>query len=215
MIRARFRDRAAAGRALLNRLADFRGIPDLLVIGLARGGIPVAAEVAAGLDAELDVAVVRKLGTPGHEELALGALSARHLVVNESLVHAQGVSGGALDAVIEREQRELARREAVYRGGRPPPDMAGRTVILVDDGLATGATMKVAVLEARSGGADWLVVAVPTAPASAQIQFASLADEFVCRHHPPSFLAVGMQYEHFDQVPDDVVCETLARFDAL
>ena len=113
MNRAHYRDRAAAGRAVLDRLFDYRTEPDLLVIGLARGGVPVAAEVAAGLDAELDVAVVRKLGLPGHEELALGAISGEHMVLNNSLVRSQGVSAAALDAVIERERRELARREAV------------------------------------------------------------------------------------------------------
>lgn len=182
------------------------------MIGLARGGVLVAAEVAAGLDADLDVAVVRKLGAPGHEELALGAVSAGHLIVNQSLVHDQGVSVATLDAVIERERHELARRTEVYRGGRQPPDMSGRTVILVDDGLATGASMRVAIRQIDSTGARRVVVAVPTAPASAHGEFDSLADEFVCPYTPSPFLAVGMSYQRFDQVSDDVVCETLARF---
>ena len=163
MNRARYRDRSAAGLAVLDSLSDYRSESNLLVIGLARGGVPVAAQVASGLDAELDVAVVRKLGLPGHEELALGAISGEHMVLNNAMVRSQGVSAGALDAVIERERRELARREVVYRGGRPRTDTAGRTVILVDDGLATGATMHVATLDARAGGADRVVVAVPTA----------------------------------------------------
>ncbi len=212
MRRGGFADRAAAGRAVLDCLADYRGEPDTLVIGLARGGIPVAAEVAAGLGADLDVAVVRKLGMPGHEELALGAISAQRMVVNEALVRSQGVSADALDEVILAERRELARREAAYREGRPPTDAAGRMVILVDDGMATGATMHVAVLDVRGAGARRVVVAVPTAPVTASSEFASLADEFVCPYTPSPFFAVGMSYRHFDQVEDDVVRATLARF---
>jgi len=210
--RARYRDRAAAGRAVLDSLGHYQSEPDLLVIGLARGGVPVAAQVAAGLGAELDVSVVRKLGLPGHEELALGAISGEHMVLNNSLVRSQGVSAEALDAVIERERRELARREVVYRGGRPRADAAGRTVILVDDGLATGATMHVATLDARAGGAGRTVVAVPTAPTVARSEFASLADEFVCPYTPAPFIAVGMSYRCFAQVDDEEVCDLLARF---
>jgi len=210
--RAHYRDRAAAGRAVLDRLADYRTEPDLLVVGLARGGVPVAAQVAAGLDADMDVAVVRKLGLPGHEELALGAISGEHMVLNNSLVRSQGVSAAALDAVIERERRELARREAVYRGGRPQAAIAERTVILVDDGLATGATMHVATLDARAAGASRVVVAVPTAPVVARSEFAFLADEFVCPYTPSPFIAVGMSYRSFGQVDDEEVCAILARF---
>ena len=212
MNRARYRDRSAAGRAVADNLGRYRTEPDLLVIGLARGGIPVAAEVALGLDADLDVAVVRKLGLPGHEELALGAITGEHMVLNNALVRSQGVSAEALDAVIERERRELARREVVYRGGRPRADTAGRTVILVDDGLATGATMHVATLEAHTAGAARVVVAVPTAPVIARFEFASLADEFVCPYTPTPFIAVGMSYRHFEQVGDEEVCAILARF---
>jgi predicted phosphoribosyltransferase len=212
MNRGSYRDRCEAGRALLDGLADHRDEPGLLVIGLARGGLPVAAEVAAGLGGELDVAVVRKLGVPGHEELALGAISSQHMLVNEAMVRSLGVSADALDAVIERERRELARREIAYRGGRPPAVIADRTVILVDDGLATGATMHVATLDAHAGGARRVVVAVPTAPATARSEFASLADEFVCPLTPRPFVAVGMWYRRFEQLSDDEVCAILARF---
>jgi len=213
MSRFQYRDRAAAGRVVLDKLSRFRTDPNPLVIGLARGGIPVAAEVATGLGAELDVAVVRKLGVPGHEELAMGAISGAHTVINEALVRSQAVSAAALDAVIDRERRELARRETVYRGDRLPAAMTGRTVILVDDGLATGATMHVAVLDARAGNARRVVVAVPTAPMSAPSEFASLADEFVCPYLPEPFVAVGLSYRDFNQVSDEEVQEILARFD--
>ena len=212
MNRARYRDRRAAGQAVLHSLAHYRGKPDVLVVGLARGGLPVAAEVAAGLNADLDVAVVRKLGVPGHEELALGALSRDRMVMNDQIVGSLAISEGKLQAVIDRERVELARREDAYRGGRPPVEVTGRTVILVDDGMATGATMRVAALDARAGGANRVVVAVPTAPVSAQSEFASLADEFVCPHTPRPFVAVGMSYQQFDQLDDDEVRATLARW---
>jgi putative phosphoribosyl transferase len=212
MNRARYRDRRAAGRALLEGLAHYRGKPGVLVVGLARGGLPVAAEVAAGLRADLDVAVVRKLGVPGHEELALGALSNGRIVLNDDIVRSVAVTDEKLQAVIDQERIELARREVAYRGGRPPAEITGRTVILVDDGLATGATMHVAALDARAGGADRVVVAVPTAPVRAGCEFASLADEFVCPYTPSPFVAVGMSYQVFDQLDDDGVRAVLARW---
>ncbi len=211
MNRAPYRDRRAAGRALVDGLAHYREKPGVLVVGLARGGLPVAAEVAAGLRADLDVAVIRKLGVPGHEELALGALSGRRIVLNDEIVRAVAITDDKLQAVIDQERIELARREKAYRGGRPPIDVTGRTVILVDDGLATGATMHVAALDARAGGADRVVVAVPTAPARAGSEFASLADEFVCPHTPSPFVAVGMSYQRFDQLDDEEVRAVLAR----
>ena len=172
----------------------------------------MAAVVADRLGAELDVAVVRKLGVPGHEELAMGAISATHLVIDEAIVRAQGVDAAAIDEVIERERRELIRRREAYHGGPPAADPAGRTVVLIDDGLATGATMRVAVLEVRAAGAARVVVAVPTAPVSARSEFASRADEFVCPYTPDPYLAVGMSYRVFNQVGDDEVRAVLARF---
>lgn len=205
MKRSPYRDRADAGRAVLAGLQAYRATPGLLVLGLARGGLPVAAEVAAGLDAELDVMVVRKLGAPGHEELALGAITGDRMVLNESLVRSLRVSPEALDAVVAGERRELARREAAYRGDRAPADPAGRVVILVDDGVATGATMRAAALDVRAKGATKVVVAVPTAPADAVKEFAGVADEFVCAYTPKFFVAVGMSYANFNQVSDEEV----------
>ena len=214
MHRRHYHDRSDAGRVLAAALAGYRGRPGLVVVGLARGGVPVAAEVADALGAPLDLAVVRKLGVPGHEELAMGAISAEHTVVDEALMRSQGVSAAALDEVIERERRELARRSALYRGGRPAADLTGRTVILVDDGLATGATMQVAVRDARSAGAAAVIVAVPTAPRRAAREFASLVDDFVCPYTPEPFRAVGMSYGRFGQVDDDELLAALRRNDA-
>ncbi|MFN8225201.1 MAG: phosphoribosyltransferase family protein [Mycobacterium sp.] len=195
-------------------LDRYRGRPGLLVIGLARGGVPVAAEVAAELRAPLDVAVVRKLGVPGHEELALGAISDLHMTVNDALLRSQGVSSAALDAVIDRERRELGRRSAAYRAGRPAVEVTGRTVLLVDDGLATGATMRVAVRDMQARGAAAVIVAVPTAPRSAAREFAGLSDDFVCPYTPEPFGAVGMFYRRFPQVDDDELLAVLRRADA-
>lgn len=211
MNRAHYRDRAAAGAALASELAGYpHGSGDLTVIGLARGGVPVAAPVAAKLQAGLDVGVVRKLGAPGHEELAIGAISATRMVVNDRLMRSLGVSEAALAAIVERERAELRRREEHYRGGRPPVAVAGRTVILVDDGIATGATMRVAALEVRDGGAERVVVAVPTAPTDAAAELADVADEFICPYQPEPFHAVGMSYRHFEQVSDAEVVALLA-----
>lgn len=210
MKRSPYRDRVDAGRAVLAGLQAYRATPGLLVLGLARGGLPVAAEVAAGLDAELDVMVVRKLGVPGHEELALGAITGDRMVLNDSLVRSLRVSAATLDAVVAAERRELARREAAYRGDRAPVDPAGRVVILVDDGVATGATMRAAALDIRAKGAARVVVAVPTAPADVAVEFADVADEFVCAYTPKPFVAVGMSYANFTQVGDEEVRSLLA-----
>jgi putative phosphoribosyl transferase len=213
MTRAHYRDRADAGRAILQELTVYHSAfhdPAVLAVGLARGGVPVAAEIAAGLGAQLDVAVVRKLGVPGHEELALGAISAGRMVIDETLIERLNISESALTAVIDRERTELARRENVYRGSRPPVPAEGRIVILVDDGVATGATMQVAVLDARSHGAAKVVVAVPTAPVAARTQFARIADAFICPYTPNPFVAVGWSYTDFSQVSDDEVCALLS-----
>lgn len=205
---ARYRDRSEAGQAVLAALRATdaaRGGDEILVVGLARGGVPVAAEVARGLAADLDVAVVRKLGAPGHEELALGAITRDRMVLNDAVVRSLGISQEALDSVVAAERRELLRREAAYRDGRPPAPMRDRVVILVDDGIATGATMRAVALDARDRGAARIVIAVPTAPDSAAAEFGDVADEFVCPHTPNPFLAVGLSYERFDQTSDDQV----------
>lgn len=205
-----FRDRHIAGRVLASLLSDYSGRTDLVVLGLARGGIPVAREVATGLQAPLDVAVVRKLGVPGHEELALGALAGAETVINDMLVRRLAITDEQLAGIIERERRELARREIAYRAGRPPVDVAGRWVILVDDGLATGASMRAAAKAVRRAQPAGVVIAVPTAPVSAGVEFAGLADAVVCAATPRPFTAVGMSYLDFGQVSDAEVQRELA-----
>jgi putative phosphoribosyl transferase len=201
----RFRDRRDAGRQLAGALARYRG-PDVLVLALPRGGVPVGYEVARGLGAPLDVFVVRKLGVPGHEELAMGAIaSGGARVINETVLRRARISGEALAAVTAREEDEVARRERLYRGERPPPDVEGRTVILVDDGLATGATMRAAVEALRARGAARIVVAAPVGSADTCAAQEAVADEVVCLETPEPFVAVGFWYVDFGQVPDEEV----------
>ena len=206
-----FRDRREAGRVLAGLLGAYRGRPDVVVLGLARGGVPVAFEVAAALGAPLDAYIVRKLGAPGHEEFAVGALaSGGRIVLNDDVVRALGVTPAQLRDIAEREGRELERREAAYRGGRPPLDVAGKTVILVDDGLATGASMLAAVTALRDSNPAQIVVAVPAAPESTCREFAGLVDDVVCASMPTPFLAVGESFWDFSQTSDDEVRELLA-----
>ncbi len=206
-----FRDRREAGRVLAGLLAAYGGRPDVVVLGLARGGIPVASEVAAALGAPLDAYIVRKLGAPGHEEFAVGALaSGGRIVLNDDVVRGLGVTPAQLRAIAEREGRELERREATYRGGRPPLEVTGKTVILVDDGLATGASMRAAVMALRDSSPAQIVVAVPAAPESTCREFAGLVDDMVCASMPTPFLAVGESFWDFTQVSDDEVRTLLA-----
>jgi predicted phosphoribosyltransferase len=208
----RFHDRVDAGRRLAAELADYAGRPDLLVLALPRGGVPVAYEVARALDAPLDVFLVRKLGVPGHEELAMGAIATGGVrVVNDSVVEMLHLPERVIDAVAEKEQRELERREAEYRGDRPEPEVRGRTVILVDDGLATGSTMRAAAEALRHEGAARLVVAVPVAPPETCEAFRSEVDEIVCAITPDPFYGVGMWYEDFSQTTDEEVRALLDR----
>ena len=201
-----FRDRVEAGDVLAERLRHYAGRPDVLVLALPRGGVPVAARVARALAAPLDVFVVRKLGVPGHEELAMGAIASGGVqVVNEQVVDRLGLSEAVLGQVAETEGHELARREQRYREGRGPPDLAGRVVILVDDGLATGSTMRAAVAAARRLGPARVVVAVPTAPASTCQRLRKEADEVVCATTPRPFRAVGYSYRSFPQTSDEEV----------
>lgn len=184
-------------------LTAYRGRRDVVVLGLARGGVPVAREIAAALDAPLDALIIRKLGVPGHEEYAMGALGGGgHLVVNEDVVGPLRISQQTLNDVADAEARELNRREADYRQGRPPPDVTGRTVILVDDGMATGASMRVAAEVVRESGPRTLVVAVPVGAESACRQLMAIADDVVCADMPTPFSAVGESYRDFDQVSD-------------
>ncbi|HEV7502333.1 MAG TPA: phosphoribosyltransferase [Vicinamibacteria bacterium] len=206
-----FRDRADAGRQLLARLQAYRGRPGLLVLGLPRGGVPVADEVARGLGASLDVFVVRKLGVPGQEELAMGAIATGGVrVVNHEVVRALGLTPEMLDHAAAAEARELDRRQRSYRGERPEPVIAGRTVILVDDGLATGSTMRAAVAALRLQAPARLVVAVPVAAPAACAELAREVDEIVCGATPEPFQSVGRFYDDFAQTSDEEVTERLA-----
>ena len=209
---AAFRDRTEAGQLLAERLTDYAGRPDVLVLALPRGGVPVAYEVARALVAPLDVFVVRKLGVPGHEELAMGAIaSGGEYVLNDDVVEALRIPRHVIEAVSARELRELERRERAYRGDRPAPKVRGRTVILVDDGLATGATMRAAVHALRRLGPARIVVAVPTAAPSTCEEFRHEADECVCNITPEPFHGVGLWYEDFSQTTDDEVRDLLKR----
>ena len=208
----RFRDRREAGRVLAQELTAYAGRPDVVVLALPRGGVPVAYEVARALGAPLDVFLVRKLGVPGHEELAMGAVATGGVrVLNDQVVRALGIPPDVIDMVAAWEQQELARRERLYRGDRPPPDVKGRTVILVDDGLATGATMRAALAALRQQQPARRVVAVPTAAAQTCDALRTEADDVVCATTPEPFDAVGFWYEDFSQTTDDEVRELLDR----
>ena len=208
----RFRDRAEAGRVLAERLRAYAGRDDVIVLALPRGGVPVAYEVAKELGAPLDVFVVRKLGVPGHEELAMGAIaSGGVLVLDEGVVRPLGISHAQIQRAVETELRELERREAAYRAGRGPLELGGKTVILVDDGLATGSTMRAAALAVRRHEPRRVVVAVPVAAAETCAEFRDEVDEIVCAVVPRPFHAVGLWYEDFSQTSDEEVSDLLAR----
>jgi predicted phosphoribosyltransferase len=208
----RFRNRTDAGRQLAEKLAAYANRPDVLVLALPRGGVPVGFEVARALGAPLDVFLVRKLGVPGYEELAMGAVAIGGVrVLNDEIVRGLGISEHEIDAAAARELQELARRQRLYRGDRPLPEIAGRTVILVDDGLATGATMRAAIAAVRQQQPARIVVAVPTASPDTCEALKAEADDVVCAMTPEPFLAVGHWYEDFMQTTDDEVRELLAR----
>jgi len=205
-----FRNRTEAGRVLAADLAGYEGRTDLIVLALPRGGVPVGHEVARALGAPLDVFLVRKLGLPGHEELAMGAIASGDIrLINEEVVRAYDVSDADIEAVTAVEQRELERRERIYRDNRPLPPLRDRTVILVDDGLATGATMRVAVLALRQESPSRIVVAVPVAAADTCDEFRTLVDDVVCAETPSPFYAVGLWYEDFAQTTDEEVHDLL------
>jgi predicted phosphoribosyltransferase len=207
-----FRDRAEAGRVLAEQLAAYADRPDVIVLALPRGGVPVGYEVAEALHAPLDVFLVRKLGVPGHEELAMGAVATGGVrVLNEQVVRALHIPDHVIDAVARWELEELARRERLYRGDRPPPDVRGRTVILVDDGLATGATMLAAVRALRQQQPERIVVAVPIASRDTCDLLRDEVDDVICAATPDPFYAVGLWYENFEQLTDEEVRELLAR----
>lgn len=206
----RFDDRVDAGQVLAGLLSHHSGRPDVVVLGLARGGVPVAAEIATALGAPLDVFVVRKIGAPGRPELAAGAIASGGATVwNDDVIASLSISASALAQTVAAEQVELDRREQLYRGSRSRPRIEGRTVILVDDGLATGASMRVAVRAVRQLGATTVVVAVPTAPVGTDL--GPEVDEFVCAATPSPFRAVASSYRRFPQTTDDEVRALLDR----
>ena len=207
-----YRDRREAGRELATRLTAYAHRQNVLVLALPRGGVPVGYEVANALSAPLDVFVVRKLGVPGHEELAMGAIATGGIcVVNEEVVQMLHIPREVIDAVAAKEQRELERREHLYRDDLPPPDVNGCIVILVDDGLATGSTMLAAVEALRQQHPARLVVAVPVAAPSTCEEFRAEVDEIVCAQTPEPFFGVGYWYEDFSQTSDEEVHDLLSR----
>jgi predicted phosphoribosyltransferase len=208
----RYADRREAGRVLADRLTDYAGRDDVVVLGLPRGGIPVAYEVAQALHAPLDVFVVRKLGLPGHPEYAMGAIASGGVrVLNDDAIRQLRVPLPAVEAVAHAEQLELERRERAYRGARPAVAVEGRIVILVDDGLATGSTMRAAVLAIRRRLPSLIVVAVPVGARDTCRTMNEVADDVICARMPEPFSAVGLWYQNFDQTSDDEVRRLLAQ----
>src|SRR6266498_978290 len=207
-----FLNRTEAGRLLAEKLEKYANRTDVVVLGLPRGGVPVAYEVAKRLNAPLDVFIVRKLGVPGFEELAAGAIASGGVrVLNEDVMRAIPHADEAINAITARETAELERREQIYREGRPPPELRDRIVILVDDGLATGATMRAAVKALRERGAAKIVVAVPVGPPDTCHELEERADETICLSTPEFFQAVGQYYEDFSQTSDEDVRELLSQ----
>ncbi|MBI5774264.1 MAG: phosphoribosyltransferase [Verrucomicrobia bacterium] len=201
-----FRNRVEAGRALAKKLARYTHRPDVLILALPRGGVPVGREVARALHAPLDVFLVRKLGVPGHEELAMGAIATGGVqVLNEEVVKSLNIPNHAIAAAAAREQRELERRERAYRGNRPAPSVAGRTVIVIDDGIATGSTMLAAVEALRRQRPARIVIATPVAARDTAAKLGRVADEFIAVLTPVDFSGVGQWYDDFSQTTDEEV----------
>ena len=207
-----FRDRAEAGRVLADRLAAYANYPDALVLALPRGGVPVAFEIAEALNLPLDIFVVRKLGLPGHEEFAMGAIaSGGARVLNQDLIRQLSLSNEIIEHIVAREQRELERRERTYRGQRPVLDVRDRTIIIVDDGLATGSSMRAAIAALRQKRPTKLIVAVPVGARLTCSELEALADEVICLETPENFSAVGLCYKDFSQITDEDVKYLLER----
>jgi len=208
----RFKNRSEAGRLLAGALDHYRDRPDALVLALPRGGVPVGYEIAKVLNLPLDVFIVRKLGVPGEEELAMGAIASGGVrALNQAVIEQLNIPESVIDAVSNREAHEVERREQLYRDNKPPIDVSNRIVILVDDGLATGSTMKAAVAALRRQHPAKIIVAVPTAPPDACDELRPNADEVVCAVTPEPFFSVGLWYEHFEQTTDAEVSELLRR----
>lgn len=211
-IPGRFRNRTEAGHLLAKRLAAYADRQDVLVLALPRGGVPVGFEVAKALHAPLDVVIVRKLGTPGQEELAMGAITTGGVrVLNQNVIRMLGISETEIDAVAAKEEKELERRERLYRGSRGALNVQGITVILVDDGIATGSTIRAAITALKTQHPKRLIVAVPVAPLETIEQWKAEVQEFICLLAPETFLAIGLWYEEFGQTSDEEVCALLKR----
>ena len=207
-----FKTRKEAGQRLTSDLKEYANRPDVIVLGLPRGGVPVAYEVARGLNAPLDVWLVRKLGAPGHEELAMGAIASGDTrILNKDVVRSLGVSEQAIDKVAAKEQQELERREKAYRGDLPPLELRDRTVLLVDDGLATGASMHAAAVALRQHDPKEIVAAVPVAAPETCQEFKIKVDKIICSETPQPFYAVGLWYDKFDQTTDQEVRDLMQR----
>lgn len=209
---ARFQNRSEAGRILATKLMVYANRPDTIVLALPRGGVPIGYEIAKALNLPLDVMIVRKLGVPGHEELAMGAIASGGVrVLNRSVIESLRIPPDSLEAVEKREALELMRREATYRGNRNPISLKEKTVILVDDGVATGSTMRVAISAMREQRAGRIIVATPVAPPTVRWEMEALVEDFVALVMPEDFFGVGQWYEDFTQVPDDTVYELLRK----
>jgi putative phosphoribosyl transferase len=203
---ALFEDRKDAGRKLAKELMEYKDRGDVIVLALPRGGVPVAYEVAQALNAPLDIMLVRKLGLPGHEELAMGAIASGDVrVLNDEVIESLNVPQKLIERVAKRERQELERREHAYRGDQPRPELEGKMVILVDDGLATGASMRAAIAGVRARNPATIIVAVPTAASETCESFETLADEIICSATPQPFYGVGLWYENFSQTTDEEV----------
>jgi len=211
-----FIDRRVAGRVLAARIAKYAGRDDVVVLALPRGGVPVAYEVASALAVPMDVFLVRKLGTPGHRELAMGAIASGGVrVLNQDVVQWYGISDSAIERIGREEQEELERRERTYRGDRPAPNLTSKILILIDDGLATGSTMRAAAQAVRAHRPARVVIAVPVGAPQTCAELAAVADEVICARMPEPFSAVGQWYLNFEQTSDDEVRELLRKSSAI
>ncbi|MEW6735218.1 MAG: phosphoribosyltransferase [Acidobacteriota bacterium] len=207
-----YRDRTDAGKRLAIKLQAYANRSDVLVLALPRGGVLVAFQVAEALNAPLDIYLVRKLGVPGHKELAMGAIASGGVrVINDDVVNYLGISGETIDRVAEEETEELSRRDHLYRGGKIRPELSGRTIILIDDGLATGSSMRAAVQALKQANPAKIVIAVPVAPSSTCEGFKTEVDEIICLETPEPFQAIGLWYRNFSQTTDEEVKELLER----
>ena len=206
----RLHDRNQAGQLLATKLAAFENRPEVVILGLPRGGVPVACEIAKSLGAELDVFLVRKVGVPGYEELALGAIASGGVkIIDPDVAEEFGLRPGDIETLVRAEQKELERREVVFRGSRPMPDLRGRTVVLVDDGIATGSTMRAAIEGVKRLGAPHLIVAAGVMPLSTSLRLRSEVDDVISLLTPRDFRAVGLFYEQFPQLSDEDVSTLL------